>query len=81
VSVRHSGDSKPDIPQVPTATDERRFFHRQAGLRSENTAGIDVFDEDWDTLVVFDACRYDVFEPTSQINGSLLPNLKSLFDG
>jgi len=48
-----------------------RFFHRRAGLRSENTAGIDVFDEDWDTLVVLDACRYDMFESTSQLDGTL----------
>jgi len=48
-----------------------RFFHRRAGLRSENTAGIDVFDEDWDTLVVLDACPYDMFESTSQLDGTL----------
>jgi arylsulfatase A-like enzyme len=30
-----------------------------------------VFDEDWDTLVVLDACRYDMFESTSQLDGSL----------
>jgi hypothetical protein len=30
-----------------------------------------VFDEDWDTLVVLDACRYDIFESTSQLKGTL----------
>lgn len=48
-----------------------RLYHRRAGLHSENTAGVDVFDEDWNTLVVLDACRYDMFELTSQIEGSL----------
>ena len=48
-----------------------RAYHRRGGLRSENTLGITVFDEDWDTLVVLDACRYDMFESTSQLDGTL----------
>ncbi|AUX10568.1 hypothetical protein AArcSl_2957 [Halalkaliarchaeum desulfuricum] len=30
-----------------------------------------MFNEDWDTLVVLDACRYDMFESTSQLDGRL----------
>ncbi|ERJ05405.1 Sulfatase domain containing protein [Halorhabdus tiamatea SARL4B] len=30
-----------------------------------------MFDEDWDTLVVLDACRYDMFESASQLEGTL----------
>jgi hypothetical protein len=52
-----------------------RLFHRRAGLRSENTDGVSVFDEDWDTLVVLDACRYDMFESTSRLDGSLSSRL------
>jgi hypothetical protein len=37
----------------------------------ENTDEINVFDEDWDTLVVLNACRYDMFESTSRLDGSL----------
>ncbi|WP_235272201.1 alkaline phosphatase family protein [Halanaeroarchaeum sulfurireducens] len=37
----------------------------------ENKAGTDVVNEDWDTLVVLDACRYDMFESTSQLDGEL----------
>lgn len=48
-----------------------RLFHRHGGLRSENTAGIDIFGEDWDNLVILDACRYDMFESTSQLEGTL----------
>jgi hypothetical protein len=48
-----------------------RAYHRRGGLRSENTAGLDVFDEDWDTLVVLDACRYDMFEKVNHIEGDL----------
>jgi hypothetical protein len=36
-----------------------------------NSEGVDVFAEDWDTLVVLDACRYDMFESTSQLPGTL----------
>jgi len=46
-----------------------RAYHRRGGLRAENTTGIDVFDEDWDTLVVLDACRYDMFEEVNRIEG------------
>ena len=48
-----------------------RAYHRRVGVRSENTAGIDVFNEDWDTLVILDACRYDMFEEVNHIEGSL----------
>jgi len=47
-----------------------RLYHRR-GFRSENSDGIEVFDEDWDTLVVLDACRYDMFESTNWLDGSL----------
>lgn len=48
-----------------------RLVHRRGGTRVENTDGIDVFEEDWDTLVVLDACRYDMFESTNRLDGSL----------
>ena len=48
-----------------------RTYHLWGGLRSQNTAGVEVFDKDWDTLVVLDACRYDMFEAISQLDGRL----------
>ncbi|WP_337652583.1 hypothetical protein [Halomontanus rarus] len=36
-----------------------------------NTAGIDVFNQDWDNLILLDACRYDIFEETNSISGQL----------
>ena len=48
-----------------------RLYHRRGGFRSENTSGVTVFDKDWDTLVVLDACRYDMFESTSRLDGTL----------
>lgn len=48
-----------------------RVYHRRAGRQQENAAETDIFDEDWDTLVVLDACRFDMFEEASHLDGSL----------
>jgi len=36
-----------------------------------NVDGIDVFAADWDTLVILDACRYDLFESSAGLPGRL----------
>ena len=36
-----------------------------------NPEGIDVFEEDWDNLVIFDACRFDEFARASDLPGTL----------
>lgn len=33
--------------------------------------GVNVLDEDWDNLIILDACRYDVFEAVSDLPGDL----------
>jgi hypothetical protein len=38
-----------------------RAYHRRLYTRSRNADGIDVFEQDWDNLIVLDACRFDVF--------------------
>jgi len=48
-----------------------RVYYRRAGRQQENTAGIDIFNEDWDTLVVLDACRFDMFEEANYLDGTL----------
>ena len=48
-----------------------RLYHRRGYTREYNTAGVDVMAEDWDTLVVLDACRYDLFEERSTLPGRL----------
>ncbi|WP_435347063.1 hypothetical protein [Haloarchaeobius sp. HRN-SO-5] len=35
--------------------------------------GIDVMAEDWDNLLLLDACRYDYFKDQNQIDGTLRP--------
>lgn len=48
-----------------------RLYHRRGYLRSYNPAGVDVFEEDWDSLIVLDACRYDLFAQRSSLPGTL----------
>ncbi|MFB6144437.1 MAG: hypothetical protein ABEJ98_03960, partial [Candidatus Nanohaloarchaea archaeon] len=44
-----------------------RFWHTRLFSRDYNTDGDDFMDEDWDNLVILDACRYDMFE---EVNGN-----------
>lgn len=48
-----------------------RLYHRHIGARVNKEQGVNIFEEDWDTLVVLDACRYDMFEATNTIDGKL----------
>lgn len=38
------------------------FLNRRFGTREYNHSGVDVFAEEWDNLLVLDACRADLFE-------------------
>lgn len=42
-------------------------YHKRFGKRE----GVAVADEDWDNLLILDACRYDVFAETNEIPGTL----------
>ena len=48
-----------------------RLYYRRFNTLRYNTAGTDVFAEDWDTLLILDACRYDMFERISDLPGRL----------
>lgn len=39
--------------------------------RKRPTTGVDVMKEDWDTLLLLDGCRYDMFEEQSELPGKL----------
>jgi hypothetical protein len=52
-----------------------RTYHRCGGFLSSNPSGIDAFDEDWDTLIILDACRYDMFEQVNHIDGDLIAQI------
>jgi hypothetical protein len=38
---------------------------------SDESAGIDVMKQDWDNLIILNACRYDYFEQHNQMDESL----------
>lgn len=48
-----------------------RLYHRRLNTRHYNTDGVDIFHEDWDNLLLLDACRYDMFADQSQLPGEL----------
>ncbi|EMA08840.1 hypothetical protein SAMN05443574_12041 [Haloarcula vallismortis] len=51
-------------------TELNRLYHTRGGF-GYNPDGVDVFAEDWDTLVLLDACRFDEFKRQIKLSGSL----------
>lgn len=50
---------------------QNRLAHRVVAplqARTRNGTGIDVVDERWDTLIVLDACRADLFEEVAELD-------------
>lgn len=48
-----------------------RMYYSRRNASGFNDSGINIFDEDWDTLIILDACRYDVFSDVSDLQGTL----------
>jgi len=48
-----------------------RLYYRRLYTRSYNERGVDIFAEDWDNMVILDACRYDLFEQVHDLPGTL----------
>lgn len=53
------------------AQELNRLVHRRGYTRPYNDDGVDVVAEDWDLLVILDACRYDMFEEAVDGRGRL----------
>ncbi|WP_435078880.1 hypothetical protein [Halococcus sp. AFM35] len=53
------------------ARQANRLYYRRLNRRQYNHDGVDIFAEDWDTLVILDACRYDMFERHAELPGRL----------
>lgn len=51
----------PRLAWIETARRLNRVYHTRLYQRPYNPQGIDVFAEDWDNLLILDACRYDSF--------------------
>ncbi|WP_254861438.1 hypothetical protein [Halovivax gelatinilyticus] len=48
----------------------RHYYTRRFGP-GYNRKGTDIFEEDWDTLIILDACRYDIFKDENTLPGEL----------
>lgn len=48
-----------------------RLYYRRFYTRPYNTHGVDLFGEDWDNLLILDACRFDMFADQSTLPGAL----------
>lgn len=48
-----------------------RLYYSARNPDGYNADGIDVFAEDWDNLLILDACRYDSFAEQSTLDGTL----------
>jgi hypothetical protein len=49
-----------------------KLYHTRGRRLSYYPHGVDVFeDEDWDNLMILDACRYDAFEAQVELDGRL----------
>lgn len=48
----------------------RQYYTRRYG-HAYNTRGTNVLEEDWDNLIILDACRFDYFERYSDLPGAL----------
>lgn len=48
-----------------------RLYHRRLYRRDFNTSGIDVQAEEWDNLIILDACRFDDFASLNDLPGEL----------
>jgi arylsulfatase A-like enzyme len=48
-----------------------RLVHTRFGQLRMNPNGIDIFERDWDNLVILDACRYDFFKEYVDLPGEL----------
>lgn len=44
-------------------------YHTRFGRLEYNPRGINIFDQDWDNLVILDACRYDEFLRCANLSG------------
>lgn len=46
-----------------------RLYYTKMRTWSYNKDGIDIFQQDWDNLLILDACRFDLFQEVSDLPG------------
>ena len=55
------------------AREINKLIHTRFGRFVFYHQGIKIFEEDWDNLIILDACRYDIFSELTDLSGSLEP--------
>ena len=50
-----------------------RTYNQTISSEKYNADGFCIFEEDWDNLIILDACRYDFFEKLNHFQGVLEP--------
>jgi hypothetical protein len=58
-----------EFPELILSALNRQYSRWRMG--SYNPDGIDIFEEEWDNLIILDACRYDAFAARSTLPGIL----------
>jgi hypothetical protein len=53
------------------ASELNRLYHRRLNTADYNTDGVDFMSEDWDVMIILDACRFDTFKDQNGIEGDL----------
>ena len=48
-----------------------RLYYTRFNMYPYNVDGVDVLEEDWDNLIILDACRYDAYAETTDLEGQL----------
>lgn len=51
--------STPGLAYLHISRKLNRFFHTPASTRNQYPEGVDIFNQDWDNLLILDACQYD----------------------
>jgi len=70
IDVRRIRDRNASLRQL-AAHHLNRLYYSARNPDGYNADGIDVFAEDWDNLLILDACRYDSFAEQSTLAGIL----------
>jgi len=66
--IKQPGKVIEELKNLRTRIPER--YHRRYTGRKYDT-GINIMNENWDNLIVIDACRYDLFKKVNAIEGEL----------
>lgn len=65
-AIRNPGLFLDEIRRFPVVLSNAKFNYKHG-------KGIDIMEQDWDNLIILDACRYDYFREMNTLSGELTP--------